>query len=129
MSVSPSPTREHVREWAWFAAWALVGAAAALATVSLGLLVGIPAAAVAAVMASRPTIRHSALGLVFGAGLLLLYVAYVQRQGPGTTCWHRGTASGCDQHLNPIPWLVLGVVFVVAGVMGQAARNRERNER
>src|SRR5437868_6143302 len=128
MSVNRPPTRDHVKEWAWFAAWALVGAAAALATVSLGPLVGLPVAAVAAVMASRPTIRRSALGLVCGMGLLLLYVAYVQRQGPGTTCWHRGTASGCDQHLNPIPWLVLGVVFVFAGVIAQAARNRERNE-
>ena len=45
-------------------------------------------------------------GLVTGVGLPLLVVAYVQRDGPGTTCWHTATTAGCDQHLNPIPWLV-----------------------
>src|SRR5438105_10566024 len=110
MSVSTT-SRRPLREWAWFGAWAVVGAAAALGVISLGPLLAIPAAAVVAVMASRPAIRRSAFGLLLGAGGLLLYVAYRQRQGPGTTCWHRGTASGCDQHLNPIPWLLLGVLF------------------
>jgi hypothetical protein len=41
-------------------------------------------------------------------------VAYVQRDGPGTTCWRTATSSGCDQHLNPIPWLVVGLVLVAA---------------
>lgn len=66
-------------------------------------------------MAARPAIRRSAFGFVTGVGLLLLYVAWLQRAGPGTTCWQRGTASGCDQHLNPLPWLIAGLVlFAVA---------------
>jgi hypothetical protein len=108
----------------WFVVWAAVGAAAALGSVSLGPLVVIPAAVVAVVMLMNPAIRQSAFGLLSGAGVLLLYVAYVQRHGPGTTCWHRGTVTGCDEHLNPIPWLVLGVLFVAAGVVGQAKRGR-----
>jgi hypothetical protein len=52
-------------------------------------------------MASRPAIRRSAFGLLSGVGVLLLYFAWLQRAGPGTTCRQTATASGCDQHLNP----------------------------
>jgi hypothetical protein len=124
MNATSIPSRRHLTECAWFWAWAVLGAAAALGFVSLGPLVVIPAALVGAVMLSRPTIRRSAFGLLTGAGALLLYVAYLQRQGPGTTCWHTATASGCDQHLNPIPWLVLGILFLVGGVVGQARRGQ-----
>jgi hypothetical protein len=98
----------------------VVGIGFALAAVSLGLLLLVPVALVAALMMSRPAIRRSAFGLVSGVGVLLLFVAYAQRDGPGTTCWHRGTASGCDQHLNPLPWLVIGALFLIGGIIGHA---------
>src|SRR5438874_3160062 len=106
----------------WFWAWALLGAAAALGAVSLGPILAAPLFVIAAPMASRSSIRRSAFGLLSGAGALLLYVAWVQRAGPGTTCWHTATASGCDQHLNPLPWLVAGAVLVVAGFVAHARR-------
>jgi hypothetical protein len=59
---------------------------------------------------------HSAFGIPVGVGLLALYVAYVQRRGPGTVSWHTSTASGTDQYLDPRPWLVAGIVLVVLGV-------------
>jgi len=43
--------------------------------------------------------------------------AYLNRQGPGMTCYTTATGGGCDGHLNPLPWLVLGVIFFVAGVV------------
>jgi hypothetical protein len=52
----------------------------------------------------------------------LLYVAYVQRRGPGTVCWHTATASGCDQYLNPWPWLVAGAAFVIVSFIAHARR-------
>jgi len=63
--------------------------------------------------------EQSLFGLLAGAGLLSLFVAYVQRDGPGTICWHTATSAGCDQHLNPIPWLVAGVLLIVAAVVSQ----------
>jgi predicted membrane channel-forming protein YqfA (hemolysin III family) len=30
--------------------------------------------------------------------------------------WHTSTASGTDQYLDPLPWLVAGIVLVVLGV-------------
>jgi hypothetical protein len=108
--------------WGWFFVWALLGSAAALGTVSLGPLLLLPTALVAVFVWRRPQARRSAFGLLTGAGTLLLYVAWVQRDGPGTTCWHTATASGCDQHLNPLPWLVLGIVLVAAGFAAHARR-------
>jgi hypothetical protein len=73
-------------------------------------------------MASRPTIRHSAFGVLSGAGVLMLYVAWVQRAGPGATCWHTATAGGCDQHLNPLPWLLAGIAMFIGGIAAYARR-------
>ena len=110
-------------DWFWFSVWVLLGVAATLGAISLGPLVFVPAAAGALFLAYRPGIRRSAFGLLSGAGLLLLYVAWVQRDGPGTTCWHTATASGCDQHLNPLPWLIAGAALFVTGVLAQARRH------
>jgi hypothetical protein len=108
--------------WGWFFVWTLLGSAAALGAISLGPLLILPVALLGVVLWRRPMVRRSACGLLAGAGILLLYVAWVQRDGPGTTCWHTATASGCDQHLNPLPWLVLGIVLVVAGFVAHARR-------
>lgn len=93
-------------------AWCLTGAAGALGLVSLGPVLVAPAVVLAGVLASQPAARHGRAGLPAGAGLVFLYVAYVQRHGPGTTCWRTATASACDQTLNPIPWLVLAVLLL-----------------
>jgi hypothetical protein len=114
--------RVHLAGCGWFWVWALVGCATALGAVSLGVLSLAPAALAAALMVTRPAIRRSAFGLLTGAGALLLFVAWAQRAGPGTTCWQRGTASGCDQHLNPLPWLVAGLGLFVGGIAAHARR-------
>ena len=110
----------HLVGCGWFWAWVLVGCAAAFGLLVAGMLALAPVALVVWLMASRRTIRRSAFGLVTGAGIPLIYVAWVQRAGPGTTCWHTATASGCDQHLNPLPWLVVGIVLIAGGIVAQA---------
>jgi hypothetical protein len=112
--------RAHAAGCRWFWAWALLGCAAALGFVSLGVLVLVPVAVIGGLMASRSAIVRSAFGLLTGVGVLLLYVAWVQRAGPGTTCWHTATASGCDEHLNPLPWLVAGIATFIGGIVGHA---------
>jgi hypothetical protein len=114
--------RDHLVGCGWFWAWALLGSAVTLGILSLGPILAAPLLVIGWLMASRPAIRRSAFGLLSGAGVLLLYVAWVQRAGPGTTCWQTQTASGCDQHLNPLPWLVAGVVLFVSGVAAHAHR-------
>lgn len=112
----------HFAGCGWFWAWALVGAAFGLGVTSLGLLLAVPATLAVVLMTRRRPIR-GAFGLSTGVGAVLLVVAYLQRQGPGTTCWRTATGGGCDQHLNPIPWLVVGLVCAAAGFVGHARQN------
>jgi hypothetical protein len=99
----------------WFSAWAVVGVGAALGVSVLGIFT-IP---LALLLATFLLVRHhadrSALGLLVGMGLLFLYVAYVQRRGPGTVSWHTATASGEDSYMDPRPWLIAGLLLIVVG--------------
>ena len=108
--------RAHLIGCGWFWAWALVGAAYGMMISAIGIFLFVPATLAVVFMIRRRPIR-GAFGALTGFGAVLLFVAYLQRQGPGTTCWHTATASGCDQHLNPLPWLVLGLILFVAGVV------------
>jgi hypothetical protein len=57
-------------------------------------------------------------------GAALLFVAYLQRRGPGTVCWHTATASGCDDYMNPWPWLIAGAALVAVAVITQVRHMR-----
>jgi hypothetical protein len=109
----------------WFWAWAGVGAIATF-SLDLGALVALPAFLVIGTLVATVGDRshRSAFGLMTGAGLPLLFVAYVQRQGPGATCWHTASSAGCDQHLNPLPWLIIGIALVLGGLIAQTPHNR-----
>jgi drug/metabolite transporter (DMT)-like permease len=109
--------RLHLAECAWFWTWALVGGAFALGAVSLGPLLLLPATFAVVLITRRRPIR-GAFGLMSGVGAVLLVIAYLQRQGPGTTCTQTTTSITCEQHLNPIPWLVVGLLCFAAGIVG-----------
>ena len=114
--------KRHLTGCAWFWAWALVGVGFAFSFVSfVGVFTVLPSAAVAFFLARRRPMR-GAFGLVTGAGAMLLVIAYLQRQGPGTTCTRTATTVACDQHLNPLPWLVLGLALFAAGLVAHARR-------
>ena len=111
--------------WAGFCLWVAVGAAVALGAVSfIEPLLVLPVILLVALIAFRVALDDALLGLAGGAGLLSLFVAWVQRDGPGTTCWQTATASGCDEHLNPIPGLVVGLALLVGSCAMQAMRVR-----
>jgi hypothetical protein len=115
------PVMRRFARWGWFVVWSLVGAVAAIGFISLGPLALLIAmfAGVSLVTSSRA--RRSAWGLLSGAGLISLLIAYLQRDGPGTTCYRTATGGGgCDEHLDPRPWLIVGVVLVVLGVVAQS---------
>src|ERR1700684_1720926 len=118
-SIRRSRPPSHLTRCGWFWAWAAIGGAGALGLISLGPIALVPAAIAGAAIAQCRKSEQSLFGLLAGAGLLSLFVAYVQRDGPGTTCWHTATSTGCDQHLNPIPWLVAGVLLILVAVVGQ----------
>jgi hypothetical protein len=105
-------------------AWVGVGIGFALGVSVLGVF-AVPLALVVTVLLI--VFHHadrSAFGILVGVGLLSLYVAYVQRKGPGTVYWHTSTASGSDQYLDPRPWLIVGIVLVAVGVAAFLWRER-----
>jgi hypothetical protein len=124
MSVAPHSRTLRSTQLPWFLAWLAVGVGLGLGVSVLGVF-AVPLALLAAVLLG---VRHHAgrpaLGALVGVGLLLLYVAYVQRKGPGTVSWHTATASGSNQYLDPRPWLVAGLLLVVGGLVAYAWRGR-----
>jgi hypothetical protein len=112
--------REVVRthDSRWFAAWVVVGCALALSMLSVGLPLLIPVAVIAVLMIRRPGARRSAYGALIGVGLLLLFIAFANREGPGTACGQ----DGCGNQLNPLPWLLAGLAFVVGGFVAYRLR-------
>jgi hypothetical protein len=123
----PAVRSEAGHGWAWFAAWLVVGGALAFSIVdglAFGLLV-LPFAIVAVmVLIARHHFDRSAWGLLCGAGLLSLYVAYVQRNGPGTVSWHTAAASGSSTYMDPRPWLIAGLLLVAIGAAAFLWRRR-----
>jgi hypothetical protein len=123
----PAVSSEAGHVWAWFAVWLAVGVALAFSIVdglAYGLFVFPFAIAAAVLLIVRHHFDRSAWGLLCGAGLLSLYVAYVQRKGPGTVSWHTATASGSDTYMDPRPWLVAGVLLIAVGVGAFLRRRR-----
>jgi hypothetical protein len=108
-----------------FLAWASVGAGACLAVLSV-LSIGIfvlPVAATATIVLLRwPAGRTMAVpGLISGLGLPLLYVAYLNRGGPGQICVTTATGQSCEMEWSPWPWLAAGTLLAVAGIAAFAA--------
>jgi hypothetical protein len=72
-----------------FALWAATGAGAALAAatmLTIGLFVLPATAALAAVLGWRGDRELAVPGIVTGLGVVPLYVAYLNRGGPGNVC-------------------------------------------
>jgi hypothetical protein len=114
--------KNHLIGCVWFWAWAAIGAGSAVGFISfLGVLTLVPTLLVGFVLSRRHPVNW--FGLVSGIGVMLLVIAYLQRQGPGTTCTRTATSVSCEQHLNPIPWLVVGLLFLAVGLVGHARRS------
>ena len=106
---------------ALFCGWALVGAGGTLGVLSLltiGPVVLVLVAAATVLLALRTTDSRGLAGLPAGAGAASLYVAWLNRAGPGEVCRPLGGGGqDCMDEWSPWPWLVVGVGLVVAGVL------------
>jgi hypothetical protein len=107
------------RGWPWFAAWAGAGALAVFAFLtgfSIGLFV-LPFAVVALVVVwGRTRGGWEALGLLAGAGAIALLIAALH-------------ADPENRGLDPVPWLVAGLLLVGAGAGGYAVAKGRRPSR
>lgn len=103
--------------WRWFAVWIVVGAAFALGSISVIGIVVLPIAGIAtALLARNKRVVAGIVGIVSGAGLPFVYVAYLNRDGPGTICTATNGGESCRDEWSPWPWLGVGVGLVALGV-------------
>jgi hypothetical protein len=121
MSADPPPPRNAGRVPVWpFVAWAAVGASACLALLTV-FTVGVfilPVTIVAAIALLwwRGSRTIAAIGMISGFGLVPLYVAYLNRGGPGDVCTASGGGQSCLTEWSPWPWFIAGAVMVALGI-------------
>jgi hypothetical protein len=113
-------TAPRPRIWPFFA-WAAVGAGACLAllgVLSIGLFVlPLVLAALIALLLWPGGRTVAALGAVSGLGLVPLFVAYLNRGGPGNVCTTTATSQSCTTEWSPWPWLGAGLALVALGAV------------
>lgn len=113
--------KEDNPQWWSFFAWPVVGAALAvsvLGAMTIGLFV-LPFATAGLIALLRwGGNRRSSLGLISGAGLPFLYIAFLNRGGPGMVCGaYKNGGQSCTDEYSPWPWLIIGLILVFTGVV------------
>ena len=104
-----------------FLLWALVGAGVCLGllgAMTIGVFV-LPAALLAGgLLIWRTGMTSSVAGALSGAGVIPLYVSWLNRNGPGFVCTSSGdSGESCVDEWSPWPWLVAGLACVAGGVL------------
>ena len=118
--VSEVSTTKSDRSWLWFGAWLLVGGGYALglaALLSIGILVVALTAGATVLLASRRGSHVGLPGALSGPALPLLWIAYLNRGGPGTVCTGTPENGSCTDEWNPWLFLGPGVLLLVAGLV------------
>lgn len=111
-----------MRDWVSYLLWLLVGAGARRHRVHRGLRApGHGGGLVVAILYSK---GRGAAGLLLGAGLVLLYVAFLHRQGPGEVCTSDAVSTTCVDQLNPWPFLAVRAILALLGIGLQALARR-----
>ncbi|WP_330461184.1 hypothetical protein OIB37_32540 [Streptomyces sp. NBC_00820] len=116
----------------WFCAWFTVGALASFSLLSIltvGLYLLPVTLAATALLASRRRSSAGLAGLVSGTGVPLLYVAFLNRGGPGTVCTTTAASQSCVDEYNPWVWLAAGTALLLAGILLGAIRQRGSDSR
>jgi hypothetical protein len=110
-----------------FLGWCVAGAGACFGVLSLltvGPFVLLATLFVCAWLLWQFNFGWAMGGLLTGASLPLLYVAWLNRAGPGEVCTHTATSETCGDEWSPWPFVALAVVLAVAGVVVFARRGR-----
>jgi hypothetical protein len=114
-----------------FVAWTAVGAGACfalLSVLSIGVYVAIPVLAATVVLSRwRRGNGVAMFGAVSGVALVLLYVAYLNRGGPGQVCTTTASSQTCTTEWSPWPWLGAGIALFAFGIAAFALLRSRRS--
>jgi hypothetical protein len=115
--------------WAAFGAWAAIGAGYSLGFLSI-LTIGAGVLALTAVTTIALTRWSSgmsgAFGLVSGLAPPVFYIAYLNRDGPGTICTSGARSESCVDEWSPWPFIAAGLVLLAAGSVAFATVRRRQ---
>jgi len=101
---------------------------AGLATVGLFLLA--LAAVLAAVGLAVPGLRRPSVpGLLVGLSVAPLYIAWLNRGGPGTVCSTTVDTVACTDAWSPWPFLAVGLLLAGAGAALLVGARRRASDR
>jgi len=69
-------------------------------------------------------------GLITGAGVPLLVIGYINRNGPGNVCTERasGICTSFAERSSPWPFVAVGVLLVALGLIVFAVRRRRAEQ-
>jgi hypothetical protein len=108
--------------------WCLAGAGLGLGVLSLlsiGAFVLLATFMLCGVLLWRLDFGWGMGGLLSGAALPVLYVAWLNRGGPGEVCHRDAQSLSCTDEWSPWPFVVVGVAMVVAGLVVFARRDHD----
>lgn len=106
--------------WDGIGWWTLVGALAGFVVLAL-LTIGVFVAPLVVVLGAGGLVssrlrRGMAPGLLLGLSTAPLWLAWLNRSGPGTVCETTPVSQSCGEQLSPWPLLALAVVLAGAGL-------------
>lgn len=105
--------------WWAFGLWCVTGAGLCLGVLSI-LTIGFAVLFVTLVVCGfllwRVGFGPAITGIISGAAAPVLFVAWTNRDGPGSHCTVTGTSSSCTDEWSPWPFVVVAVAMLVAGV-------------
>jgi hypothetical protein len=111
-----------------YVGWVVVGAALAvglLTPFTVGPIGVVVSVVMMVALLARPAGRSAAAyGVLSGAGAVPLYVAWLNRQGPGQVCTSTAVSTHCVSEWSPWGWLIFGIVLVAAGITAFAMSRR-----
>lgn len=112
-----------------FVLWAVVGAGGCLAllgALSIGVFVAPVVVLLALVLLRTTKADRSMFGAVAGMSLPLLYVAWLNRDGPGNVCRVEEKVTACSEQWSPWPWVAAGIACAAVGIALFRRRGNKR---
>lgn len=113
-------TRHPADTPAAFAGWVVAGAGfclGALTILTIGPFVFLATFVLCGGLLWRQGFGYGMAGAISGVSVPLLYVAWLNRDGPGTVCTTSGTSSSCTDEWSPWPFVAIAVVLFVVGLV------------